>query len=604
MSFLAVVGGAGKDFSGQILDEPNPPSPISIIPGRQEASATHSEKLDYEAGDTGDASVYAFLRKVSSHLAQVGQGLPRSLFKNHEENDRLLNSSCVGAIVLPDKETAKTYLKAYFNHGNATCRFLRRDEIFGLLDSLYADSLGLSDDHARMALIMLVCLDRIVEERALTFMEGESVAESQLTRLKGLFPPTLRVLQAQLVKCQCELVLGRFNSAWMSLGWVVRLGQMVDIQKQPAAGNLRADTYARRRLFWSMFMIDRYLAILLGRPFAIHERDISIPISADLDQNLAGQTDSYENNLLAGTAAHCWLVRIIGRAASKLYPAAQRRTTTPTEQIVCRLESELQQWLEDTPRFFHPRGSPECSEEDRFYAIPWILKRQQRTVQAAYFFANMLIYRGYLLQEFLYESPGRACAGPVSERVKKCVDNATAMLALAAQFRGDERKYNGTFWFTSHFIFCAIAILVVYLSLCDDANDKDIIERMVEDAIIFHRTLDDSANIKAQRLIDASRARAQIAQAMETSTSLLNPPLEEEPDSSAAFTPLLPSELHGPMDQSLPPQNQHHGLATNSTDQPLLLPYDFFESRECFNMIMDIGFDGTGLLEPDGSLSA
>lgn len=114
--------------------------------------------------------------------------------------------------------------------------------------------------------------------------------------------------------------------------------------------------------------------------------------------------------------------------------------------IVEDLESDLKLWLHSTPSFFNPFNDESAHGEEQFYDIPWILKRQQRTVKAAFFFANMLIYRGHLLREFRCQEPSTPHSNPLSARVEKCVDNALSMIALAADFGIDECRYNGTFW--------------------------------------------------------------------------------------------------------------------------------------------------------------
>lgn len=133
------------------------------------------------------------------------------------------------------------------------------------------------------------------------------------------------------------------------------------------------------------------------------------------------------------------LVKIIGHTISRLYSGSHRDSAC-TENAVADLEEELKQWLLITPGFFHPRNSSQSDDDPMFYDMPWILKRQQRTVHSAFHFANMLIYRGYLLQEFLHQDPRSP------ERVRKCVDNAMQMLKLAGEFGVDEWGYNGTFW--------------------------------------------------------------------------------------------------------------------------------------------------------------
>jgi hypothetical protein len=135
----------------------------------------------------------------------------------------------------------------------------------------------------------------------------------------------------------------------------------------------------------------------------------------------------------------------MGHIVTQLYPAT-RNNTAPTEAAVSGLETELLDWLNDVPEFFHPIQNEMSSREQAFYNVPWVFQRQQRTIRAAYFFANMLIYRDFLLREFLQQAPSTLRSGQCPERVRKCVDNAMAMLMLAAEFGVDEFKYNATFW--------------------------------------------------------------------------------------------------------------------------------------------------------------
>ncbi|KAL6365722.1 hypothetical protein LRP88_01723 [Fusarium phalaenopsidis] len=285
---------------------------------------------------------------------------------------------------------------------------------------------------------------------------------------------------------------------------------MIDIQReQQRPGSDSLEAFYRRRVFWAMFMIDR-------------------------------------------------LVKIIGKATSRLYPVADRAPEI-ADAIMSELEAELQQWLQTTPEFFHPRAEPLPCGQEQYYDIPWILKRQQRTVQAAFFFARMLIYRGSLLRDFRHQELNKPPSDPLSDSAKKCAESALAMVTLAAEFGVDDGKYNGTFWITSHFVFCAISILLVYLTLCQDHEHRLIVEEAVEDAMAFHRKLDNSVNISAQKLLDP---------VLQDSTRLRTA-WPSDWDEEAAMDPA----------DCMNPSNA--------------LAWGSFGSTQGFDMIMDIGFDNT-----------
>ncbi|KAL6416225.1 hypothetical protein AUP68_00440 [Ilyonectria robusta] len=275
-----------------------------------------------------------------------------------------------------------------------------------------------------------------------------------------------------------------------------------------------------------------------------------------------------------------------------------------TDAIISELESELQRWLQTTPDFFHPKTGSLPRQEEQYYDTPWILKRQQRTVQVAFFFAKMLIYRGPLLRDFRRQEPNKPPTDPLSDNAKKCAESALAMVALASEFGVDDGKYNGTFWITSHFVFCAISILLVYLTLYQDHEDRFVVEKAVDDAMAFHRKLDNSVNISAQKLLDESRYRAHVVQNIKTpGSSVVAVPFlpGSEPQTSPqdSTPPTVLSEQPGSQN-SMPwrtawPPGWDGGEAPMeaSVDAPTALGWSSFGSTQGFDMIMDIGFDNT-----------
>lgn len=102
----------------------------------------------------GDPSVHGFLRRVSSHLARVGQGLPRNLF--NREQDALKAGEQITTFVLPEKSTAQSYINCFFEHANVTYRYVPRTDIIELFDLVYADGDSMPEDPTKMAMLLLV----------------------------------------------------------------------------------------------------------------------------------------------------------------------------------------------------------------------------------------------------------------------------------------------------------------------------------------------------------------------------------------------------------------------------------------------------------------
>ncbi|KAF4994517.1 hypothetical protein FDECE_13091 [Fusarium decemcellulare] len=551
------------------LSEPAAPKPTAAGHSLEDSNSDGKED-----DDSGDASVHAFLRRVSRHLAQVGQGLPRNLFKQEQDTPKVGDTT--RTLLLPDKQVAQGYVDCYFEHANVTYRYVPRAELCEVLKLAYAEDDAVLQDDIRMAMLLLVmgmgCIWTASwknqplppwRTKAQKFLQA---SEIRLDKVQGIFPPPLGVLQAQLLKCQLELASSRYNSAWVTLGLVVRLGQMIDFQREPASGD-NVQAHYKRCTFWATFMIDRYLAASLGRPMAIHESDITISFPSKPGPDVAAKLGPNETKLQAGVVAHARLAQIIGHIITRLYRGVKHPSTS-SEKTVSELETEIKQWLHETPEFFHPQPQKQrMTVEQTFYDVPWIFRRQQKTVQAAFYFANMLIYRGTLLQEFLHQAPSTPRPGPSSERVQACVDSALAMIILASDF---------------------------------GSHDRAVIESAVEEAMKVHRKLDYSDNIRTQKLLEESRSRTEIVRNMTS------------PASSAGTSKENPQRLSRTDQITL---QQVHAVDQQHTDEPLLasdcwhlqqpqhggnaeeifgnleLSLQAFGTVNDLGMIMDIGFD-------------
>uniref|UniRef100_A0A8H7K2X0 Xylanolytic transcriptional activator regulatory domain-containing protein n=1 Tax=Bionectria ochroleuca TaxID=29856 RepID=A0A8H7K2X0_BIOOC len=490
---------AGEDASAGLESPSHVAAPIN--PNNDDRETI---RIDH---DSGDASVHAFLQKVSGHLAHVGRGLPRNLFS--KEQGGLIEDNQASTFVLPSIETAKAYFDCFFDHANTTYRYLPKAEMFELLNRVYAENETVLSDHTNMAIILLImgigCIwTASWRNEPLPPWKRKSerllqAGESRLEKSRNTFPPTLAILQAQLLKCQLEIASSQFNSAWMTLGWTIRLGQMIDIQREPTSCSPQ-EAHFRKSVLYAMFMVDRYLAIALGRPIAMQEHEITATLVMELHPTVSSRLGSQEEKLWVGIVAHVRLTMIMGHIVTQLYPATGN-TTAPTEAAVAELEKELLGWLSDVPEFFHPVQNEMSSREQAFYDVPpgssGVNKElyEPRSSSPTCSFIE-IFYSG----SFYNRLP--ALLGPVN------VPN------VPEKFGVDEFKYNATFWMTSHFIFCAISILLVYLALYQESDDWNTIELVVEKAMKFHRKLDNSVNIYAQKLLDESRARVEVLRSL------------------------------------------------------------------------------------------
>ena len=69
------------------------------------------------------------------------------------------------------------------------------------------------------------------------------------------------------------------SDTWFLVGTAARLAIGMGLHCDQTFQNIpNAQVERRKRLFFSIFMMDRLVSITLGRPFAIHEDDIDISV--------------------------------------------------------------------------------------------------------------------------------------------------------------------------------------------------------------------------------------------------------------------------------------------------------------------------------------
>lgn len=531
--------------------------------------------------------MHAFLKKVYGHLSLMGQAMPRNLFRPTEE--ALEKTSDRDLFMLPDHSVLQDYVRCYFEHSNVTYRYIPRVRAEGLLDQLGRDDDALLQDNASMAMLLMVAGVGCVwyaswKNKSLKSYKAKAerlykAAKSRLDKVESVFPPTITTLRAQVAACQLLLAMGMFNMAWIRVGNTVRLAQMIGLHKSQQASS-DVDEHSRRTLFWGIYVLDRYLSVVSGRPMAINDLDVTIDLPAALSGSIQDDWGTNEYKYVAGVTAHVRLARIVGKIMSNLYPAA-RCSSDRRAEVLRQIEQDLKQWYRETPTFFHPRHNNSPDDNDTFYDVSWIFQRQQRTVRVACLFTKMLMYRGYLLDELL--NPARDPLGPASDSVRKCVDSAIELASFAAHI-GRDATYNAVYWTTCHFTFCAISILMVFLTLFPTTEDKDKIEAIIEQAMEGHKRLDHSRNLQAQKFLEESRT---IARNVHDSTSPAGS--LTSPQSHQALNPPMPApQTRVQVQHALPEHPYDYSWADLQDDNEA-----FGIFGDTLDMVMNIGFDAS-----------
>lgn len=190
------------------------------------------------------------------------------------------------------------------------------------------------------------------------------------------------VLGAEDRDCiQCLLLLCMYGShepqsvnLWYTVGLALRLSIGTNMHRCESVGNrgLLEDEMAKR-LFWSVYTMDRSICIAMGRPLGIQDSDITMPLPLCLTDEML--TVPEEGEPLAppslgpdprdmSTFLHIIQLRRINADIYTTLHSAGKTSLTPEslETLRSQFYSQLNQWLVAAPRYINPACMNQTSE--------------------------------------------------------------------------------------------------------------------------------------------------------------------------------------------------------------------------------------------------
>jgi hypothetical protein len=248
-----------------------------------------------------------FLHRAWKRLSSQNSGLAPHLLHGAEQHQTLMTAGDKpfmtqpnDTLILPDRATALDLMTFYFDECVVTYRCLHQQSVVSWLDVVlrnvetnvpFHSSLG----HARAAVVLAIFA--IVSLRKEKTGRTESFAEEAFYSLKrsdhffcaataltdaetGL--PRLESAQARILQVLYLLQSSRMNQAWYVFGSTLPIISALGLhrrsdRKRNATSSHQPDyivSQCRKRTFWVAYTIDKYLAVVFGRPRLYHDDDI------------------------------------------------------------------------------------------------------------------------------------------------------------------------------------------------------------------------------------------------------------------------------------------------------------------------------------------
>ncbi|WVQ80940.1 hypothetical protein IAT38_003047 [Cryptococcus sp. DSM 104549] len=157
--------------------------------------------------------------------------------------------------------------------------------------------------------------------------------------------PRLQVIQLALISLSTRPSQAHAVNA-MSLARSVSIAHMIGLHLDCSEWRLpRWERSVRKRSWWALLILDKWISMAYGRPSLIHKNNRSVPLPT-LDDTDWGEfqpdEDSFAEESMASFIGHCEIALVIEIMLDKFYSQeAQRRTSAATVDDLRELSGQL-----------------------------------------------------------------------------------------------------------------------------------------------------------------------------------------------------------------------------------------------------------------------
>lgn len=364
-------------------DEPetSPADPSTGHTGPLQGPPTGGSNASH-SGFVGDGSGLGFLHSI---LSESKWQHHRSRILTQLATRPKIQKLHLTPNALPALPEAEQLIENYFTRFHIHHTFLLRQDVLSIFDRIY-DASRTSSDQDHFRLLMVFAISATTRYRAGISNEHPygyfMAAESFL----GVVP-----LIKDLDAIQNLLVVARFGmyhhigtSLWEISQLCMRQCVEWQLHRKPTQVLDPLTEQHRRRIFWECYVLDRYSSGILGRPFAIMESDIDVPLPIDANDEYLVQFSNSRLDLVpepqsdtSPTEVSVFIFgiklrRISSRVHSTFYTGRNTTaggTRTPDFKSIghvyttfVRFRKELDDWRATAPIFPFPRSLYERSE--------------------------------------------------------------------------------------------------------------------------------------------------------------------------------------------------------------------------------------------------
>jgi hypothetical protein len=340
--------------------------------------------------------------------------------------------------------------------------------------------------------------------------------------------PHLESAQARLVQVFYLLMTCRMNQAWYIFGNILQIISALGMHRRDRRKTHNttskpdyAHSQCRKRTFWSAYILDKYMGVVMGRPRHFHDKDIDQEYPDRVnDENVTplglipSDSDGIDDCHLDGFIWNTRLASIVGEISDELYPinplSESRRV-----KMAKNLAVKLDEWYASLPVLLKARPS----------SLVRSFRRQCVALRLAYKHAVVHLHRPFLLVSSSAETSTTTASAQLfrEESIKLCIGAARDALRTIDTLAQEGPLFHA-FWWTHYITFCALTVTYVWNMQCStdlEGIDREELMTLAERCQIHlaHATATNSPSRRYSIILEEMRSEATNQRSMDSRAS-------------------------------------------------------------------------------------
>jgi hypothetical protein len=292
---------------------------------------------------------------------------------------------------LPDKATADALVQSFFDNVHPNYPLFHMGHFHQQYETMWNPTKQQIDDWDP-GWVCVLCLIFVFGAQALEPFGKQSVSiERRYLRIAQCYvdhlisTTTLQTIQALMLLQLYYHNVGERNASWMLLGCASRMAIALGMHREGAnVGFDPSEQNIRRQIWWTVYIFERNLCIILGRPSAIEESEISIKFPEEEIESIG---------LPSLTEVTALLARLSFRAKQQIYNTSDLQSPSDGEaQVLTSSANDLlrrfQVWYEKLPPHLHAGHSTAHVQQRRAIVLLDILYHHARAFVTRPFLIN------------------------------------------------------------------------------------------------------------------------------------------------------------------------------------------------------------------------